>query len=116
MLKSDRRRSPRTPLLHADAELGKIMDVSESGLCLFVKGGFKLNLGDALPLKITMEGRTVKLDTHVARITPVGIRRVEVGLSVDRSDPASRGHLEWMIKQGQMLGTSPQAFRVPAAS
>ncbi len=110
-MQAERRRSPRTRLSHARSSLGQVTDVSEHGLCVFVKGAVPAHHGEHLSLDVTMDDRTVHLQTHVVRVTPMGLRRHELGLVVDTADDGAAEALQWMIQRGETLGTSPRAFR-----
>lgn len=74
------RRHRRQRLKGLDTPFGVILDVSESGACVFHKGSVKISVGDQITLQVRHAGLDLNLPTRVVRTQALGLRRLEVGV------------------------------------
>ncbi|MEM7627528.1 MAG: PilZ domain-containing protein [Planctomycetota bacterium] len=74
------RRHRRHRLRGLDTPFGVILDVSESGACVFHKGSAQVNTGDELVLQVRHAGLELDLPARVVRTQKLGLKRLEVGI------------------------------------
>jgi len=74
------RRHHRHRLRGVPTPFGQVLDLSESGACLFRKGDCSVEVGQQVNLDITDGGIELKLKVLVVRTQSLGVRRLEVGV------------------------------------
>lgn len=75
------RRHARRRAANLTTPFGQVMDLSESGACVFRKGSLHLRIGQQIALRISDGIVTLDLTAQIIRIKPWGIRRAELGLN-----------------------------------
>ncbi|MEM1213367.1 MAG: PilZ domain-containing protein [Planctomycetota bacterium] len=108
---SDRRSSTRHAVQGVESSLGAVTDVSEQGLCVFVKGAVPVQVGESLTLEISGADESVQLNAEVVRIQPCGLWRYEVGLAYQSVFKEDRARLSRMVAASRVHGVSPKAYQ-----
>ncbi|MEM9418903.1 MAG: PilZ domain-containing protein [Planctomycetota bacterium] len=84
---SNRRRHRRQSFNNHDTPFGQVLDISESGACIFRKGDRPVEVGQFITLQVDSRPYPLLLQARVVRIQPVGLRRHEIGVEfVNLSD------------------------------
>lgn len=81
------RRHTRQRLRGVATPFGQVLDLSESGACVFRKGDCPVEVGQVITLQIADGGIELQIQARVARTQSLGLRRLEVGVEfVDLTD------------------------------
>ncbi|MEM1109285.1 MAG: PilZ domain-containing protein [Planctomycetota bacterium] len=103
------RRHPRQRLRGLSTPFGEVLDLSESGACLFRKGDCPVEVGQAVTLAIADGGIELQLQARVVRTQPLGLRRLEVGVEFIELTDQNRLQIAQLIAQGSS-DLSPRAW------
>ncbi|MEM8739255.1 MAG: PilZ domain-containing protein [Planctomycetota bacterium] len=93
------RRHPRQAVQGVSTPFGQVIDVSESGACVFRKGATVFNVGDQVVFQVREPGLTLDLKSRIVRSEPLGLRRYEVGLEFIDPAPEDRVALIQLMTQ-----------------
>ena len=74
------RRHPRRRLRGLETPFGVIVDVSDSGACVFHKGKQSVHVGQEVTLQVRHAGLELDLPARVVRTQALGFRQLEVGV------------------------------------
>lgn len=107
----DRRTHPRVPTPDAASMFGDVMDLSESGACLFRKGTPACRVGEPLTLDIRQGAIELHLRASVVRIGELGYKRYEIGVSFENVGPAEATLIRLLQQPGLTEQIGPRAFR-----
>jgi hypothetical protein len=91
------RRHRRLKIRGLDTPYGVILDVSESGACLFRKGRTELEPDQIIHLQVRHGGIDLNLPARVVRCQAVGLHRVEVGVEFLEMDESRRAGLHRLM-------------------
>ena len=103
------RRHQRRRLRSVDTPFGVILDISESGACVFHKGSAKVRVGDGMKLQVRHNGQTLDLDVRVVRTQTLGVSRLEVGVEFLSLDDEKRRALR-ALAETQDTDYSPSVW------
>ena len=92
------RRHVRRAVRGLDTPFGVILDLSESGACLFRKGRVDLEVGQTVTLSMAHQGIELRLQAHVVRMNRLGIGRQEVGVIFENLDDQQRLQLRQLAE------------------
>ncbi|MEO0515261.1 MAG: PilZ domain-containing protein [Planctomycetota bacterium] len=88
---SGSRRHHRQRLRGVATPFGQVLDLSESGACLFRKGNCPVEIGQIVDLEIVDGSVELQLRAQVVRTQSLGLRRMEVGVEfLDLTDDDRR--------------------------
>ena len=86
------RRHRRQKLPGLSTPFGQIMDVSESGACIYHKGRTTVRVGQSVLPQVRHGQIELNLSARLVRIQPLGFRRLEVGVEfLDLDDNEKEG-------------------------
>ncbi len=74
------RRHHRQRLRGVATPFGQVLDLSESGACLFRKGDCTIDIGQTVTLEIVDGNLELQLRAQIVRTQSLGLRRMEVGV------------------------------------
>lgn len=77
---SNRRQHGRLKTLDVSSTLGKVLDLSRSGLRIRRSGKTNIKLGDTLTLDVEAAGDVYTLPVEVVRLQKTGFRATDIGL------------------------------------
>lgn len=85
------RRHHRQRLRGVTTPFGQVLDLSESGACIFRKGACPVEEGQVVDLEMVDGGIELDLRARVVRTQSLGLRRMEVGVEfLDPTDDERR--------------------------
>jgi hypothetical protein len=106
----DRRRHQRVPTPGTAAMFGDVMDLSESGACLFRKGNPGCAVGDDVDLDIRQGVTELHIRGKVVRIGELGFRRYEVGVEFQEIGPAEAAVIRLLQQPELCEQIGPRAY------
>ena len=106
----DRRQHPRVPTPGATTLFGDVMDLSESGACLFRKGTPGCTVGDEVTLDIRQGVTELHIRGTVVRVGELGFKRYEVGVAFAPLGPAEALVIRMLQKPGLSEQVGPRAY------
>lgn len=86
-----------------------MLDLSESGACIFRKGACSVVVGQQIDLEITDGGIELELKALVVRTQTLGVRRLEVGVEFLNLSDEDRRRITQLIAQASS-DLSPRAW------
>ncbi len=106
----DRRQHPRVRTPGATTMFGDVMDLSESGACVFRKGTPGCAVGDEVTLDIRQGVTELHIRGQVVRVGELGFKRFEVGVAFTQISPAEAIVIRMLQKPGLSEQVGPRAY------
>lgn len=88
--------------------LGQVLDLSASGMKLFIKGRLTVAPGDRFDASLNENGDRIDLTGRIVRIEKLGIRRHAVAVQFIDMTVEQRRHLESIVAGAQFV--SPRVW------
>ncbi len=107
---SERRRHERVATARTASAFGQVLDLSESGACLFRKGSEGCTLGETITLDIRQGPIDCQLVATVVRIRELGFKRYEVGVAFSELGPAERAAIRVLQQPHIAEQSGPRAY------
>jgi len=105
----DQRIHPRRPVSSTSTPLGQVVDVSEGGVGIFVKGEPKVGEGDTIHLEVTQGDHQFVAECRVVRVEEVGLARSVVGLEFVEVDEVLKADLSLLTLDPDAQLPNPRA-------
>lgn len=95
---AERRRGGRIPCEMLSCELGKVIDLSATGLRVRSRGGIKPPIGAFVALHVRWCGGSIELPSRVARVKRLGMFTYEYGLAFEELTTEQRALLSEVLR------------------
>ena len=109
--KLERRTRERIQLAGLTSRLGELVDFSETGFGLLLRGPGAPVMNEHLDLVLTYCAQRHSVRVRVARVVALSAACTEVGLELVDADAEARGFLTELAAAGNPIGSGPQAWR-----